>query len=72
MLKFIFWTAFFLVLGGFILHLGLNIPYITIWLGKLPGDFIIIKKGIKIYFPLVSAAIVSIIFCFLILPLLKR
>lgn len=62
MIRFLFWTIIFLVAGGLILHFDVNIPWISNWLGKLPGDFTIQKNKTIVYFPITSAAIVSFIF----------
>jgi H+/Cl- antiporter ClcA len=61
--RFIFWTIIFLVIGGFILHFDVHISFVSNWLGKLPGDFIVQKKKMIIYFPVVSAALMSLSFC---------
>ena len=63
--RFLFWTTIFLVTGGFILHFEVNIPFVSLWLGKLPGDFVVHNNKIEIYFPIVSAAIVSFVFSFI-------
>ncbi len=64
--RFLFWTIIFLVVGGFILHFDSNVPFISLWLGKLPGDFVFKNKKMVIYFPVASAAIVSLVFSFVI------
>jgi hypothetical protein len=53
-------------IGGLIM-LGGKIP----WLGKLPGDLYIQKKGFFFYFPLTTSIILSIILS-LVLMILRR
>ena len=64
--RFFFWTVVFLIAGGFLLHYQINIPWISSWLGQLPGDFSVRKEEIVIYFPVTSSALVSLFFSFLI------
>ena len=71
MKNFIFFTILFLIAGGLILHFNLKIFLVTEWIGKLPGDFVIKKGKITIFFPIVSAAILSFIVSF-ILSLFKK
>lgn len=46
-----------LILLGVVLSFAGKIPY----LGKLPGDIEIHKKGLDIYFPLVTSLVISLI-----------
>ena len=52
-----------LIIGGIILVvLGLFWPLVSkIPLGHLPGDIVIDKPGLKIYFPVTSMIIVSLV-----------
>lgn len=52
-----------LIVGGIILVvLGLLWPLVSkIPLGHLPGDIVIDKPGLKIYFPVTSMIIVSLV-----------
>jgi len=70
MSRFIFFLVIFLIIGGLLLHFGHNLFFLR-WVGKLPGDFIIKKGKIFIYFPIVSAAISSLVVC-LVFSLLKK
>ena len=57
-------SKYIIVLGLFLIIFGLffNFFYDKFsWIGKLPGDIIINKKHVKIYFPVTSMIILSII-----------
>ncbi len=54
-------------IGGFLLLLG-HFPY----LGRLPGDINIQRKGVTIYIPLASCLVVSIILTLILNLLLRR
>lgn len=48
-----------LIIGvGFFLQEGVHFPYLS-WVGHLPGDLLVRKNNIMIYFPLTSAFIFS-------------
>jgi len=50
-----------LVVGiGFFLHTKSEIPYLQ-WIGHLPGDLVIHKGGAKIYLPLTTSLIISVV-----------
>ncbi|HHT9133907.1 MAG TPA: DUF2905 domain-containing protein [Candidatus Avalokitesvara rifleensis] len=53
---FIFIGLFFMLLG-LSLFIGEKIPF----LGRLPGDVVLEKKDFKLYFPLATCALLSII-----------
>jgi thiosulfate reductase cytochrome b subunit len=55
--KLIVLVGLILVVIGILLWLSPKIP----WLGKLPGDFHYEGKGVKIYFPLATCLILSIV-----------
>ncbi len=63
MRRFLFWTFIFAIACGLLIHYQVSVPVVGGFLGKLPGDLIIKKGGLKIYFPLASAAIASILLC---------
>jgi len=48
------------VIGGLILLVGR-----VSWIGRLPGDILIQKKNVTIYFPLATSILVSIALTFL-------
>lgn len=50
-------VGFFLLLLGTLMLLSPKLPLI----GKLPGDFLIKGKNYRIYFPLASSLVISII-----------
>ncbi len=54
------------VLIGMALYLGANLS----WLGKLPGDIRIIRPGYRLYFPVTTCIILSMLIS-LILYLMK-
>ena len=42
---------------GVVISLGVKIP----WLGKLPGDIYIQRKGLSFYFPITTSILISVI-----------
>ncbi|HQZ37847.1 MAG TPA: DUF2905 domain-containing protein [Vicinamibacterales bacterium] len=46
----------FLVVGS-LLMFGAKLP----WLGRLPGDFVIERENFRLYFPLGTSIVVSVI-----------
>jgi hypothetical protein len=52
-----------LILAGILTY---TVPQIYNWIGKLPGDIRIEKKNSKIYVPIVSMIVISIILTILI------
>jgi len=59
--RFLILTGVFLVASGLLLHFKADIPWLTNWIGKLPGDIIIKKKHLTIYFPVATSILISII-----------
>ncbi len=59
--RFLFWTILFIMAGGLILHYKIDLPFISTWLGRLPGDLIVKKGRVLFYFPITSAVLASII-----------
>ena len=55
--KLLIFLGVLLIVIGFIVIMGNNIPF----LGKLPGDITVGKKGFVFYFPVVTCIMVSII-----------
>ncbi|MDR4499167.1 MAG: DUF2905 domain-containing protein [Candidatus Scalindua sp.] len=55
--KLLIFLGILLVVIGLIVIMGNNFPF----LGKLPGDIIVEKKGFVFYFPVVTCIMVSII-----------
>jgi len=58
-ITFIFWTLVFSVVGGFFIHFELDIPWLMGWLGKMPGDLMVQKDDLILFFPVTSAAVAS-------------
>jgi hypothetical protein len=46
-----------LVVGGLLLSFGGRIP----WLGRLPGDIVIARPGFRLYFPLATSILLSLL-----------
>ena len=56
-----------LVLAAIFLVLGLTWPWLSrIPLGRLPGDFVFERPGLKIYFPIVISILVGLLISLLI------
>ena len=55
--------ALLIVLGLAILVIGLLWPYLSrIGLGRLPGDIVIERDNMSLYFPLVTCLLLSLLF----------
>lgn len=50
-----------LVAIGFILHYRAEIPWLTDWIGKLPGDIKIKKGNLTVYVPLATSFLISLV-----------
>ena len=57
-----------LIILGMLLTLGAKIP----WLGRLPGDIYIYRKGFNFYFPITTCILISIIISFVIWLVSKK
>jgi hypothetical protein len=62
MQKFLFYIVFSFIVGGLLLHFDIAIPGVSFWLGKIPGDFSVIRGEKIIPVPIVSAAILGSLF----------
>ncbi len=49
---------FFIVGTGLFLHSGFDFPYLQ-WVGRLPGDVVVRKEGIFLFFPLTTSFLLS-------------
>ena len=58
MSRFLVLTGLLLIVTGMLVHLKIDVPYLG-WMGKLPGDIIIRKKHLTIYFPLATSLLIS-------------
>jgi len=59
--RFLSLAIFFIVAMGLILHFHIEIPWLTEWVGKLPGDLVIRKGGITLYFPITTSVLLSLL-----------
>jgi hypothetical protein len=56
-------ARFLIVLGLVILVASLLWPYLSqIGLGRLPGDLVIERRNVTIYFPLMTCLLLSVLF----------
>ena len=56
-------ARFLIVLGLVILVAGLLWPYLSqIGLGRLPGDIVIARRNVTLYFPLMTCLVLSVLF----------
>jgi uncharacterized membrane-anchored protein len=65
--KVLIYAGLFLLLLGLILYF----PKLFAWFGHLPGDIRIEREGLRVYIPLTSALLLSLILT-LLLNLLRR
>lgn len=59
--RFLIVTGFLIVVLGLIIHFKVAIPWLTGWIGKLPGDLAIKKGNMTLYLPLATSALLSIV-----------
>ena len=50
-----------MIAAGLLLHFKVEIPWLTSWIGKLPGDIVIKRDNAVIYFPLTTSLFVSVV-----------
>ncbi len=51
-----------IILGGFLLALGIFWPWVTkLPLGRLPGDIFIRRAGFQFFFPVTTCILISIV-----------
>jgi hypothetical protein len=56
-------ARFLIVLGVVLLVAGLLWPYLgQIGLGRLPGDIVIERQNVTLYFPLMTCLLLSVLF----------
>ena len=56
-------SRFLVVLGLVLLLAGLLWPYLSqIGLGRLPGDIVIQRENVTLYFPLMTCLLLSVLF----------
>ena len=66
--KVLIFAGIALVLIGVLFTFSGNIP----WLGRLPGDIYIQKKGFSLYFPVTTAIIISVVLSLVLMLIRKR
>lgn len=55
--RFVVWAGIALVLIGLVLQLGPQVPL----LGRLPGDIRIEREGVRVFIPITSCLVVSLL-----------
>ena len=58
--RFLIITGFLIVILGLVIHFRVQVPWLTGWIGKLPGDLVIKKEHMTLYIPLTTSALLSI------------
>jgi hypothetical protein len=57
-----------LIVGALVIAAGLLWPWLSrLPLGRLPGDFVVERPGLRVYLPLTTSILVSILLTLLIL-----
>jgi hypothetical protein len=64
--RFLIVTGFLIVVLGLIIHFKVAIPWLTGWIGRLPGDLAIKKGNMTLYLPLATSALLSIVLSFVV------
>ena len=72
MSRFLILAGILLIAIGLILHFRVEIPYLTSWIGKLPGDIVIKKKNATIYFPIATSLLISFVLSLVLSVLFSR
>ncbi|MGG1877571.1 MULTISPECIES: DUF2905 domain-containing protein [Paenibacillus] len=54
-------TRVLLIIGGALIVIGLLWPLIGRWVGRLPGDIVVDRPNVKIYFPIVTCLVISVV-----------
>lgn len=50
------------IIGAAVVLLGLGWPWLSrLPLGRLPGDIVIVRSGLRVYFPITTMIIVSLV-----------
>lgn len=65
MSQFLGLAIFLVIVGGFILHAEVVLPWYADWIGKLPGDVLIRKNGMIFYAPFTSSVLISAVVSFI-------
>ncbi len=62
MRRWFYWSFVFVALSALLMHLEYEIPFITSWLGYLPGDMVVRKGSHLFHLPLISSLLIGGIF----------
>ena len=54
------------------LHYKTEVPWISNWFGSLPGDMVVKKGSLSIFFPVASAAITGVVFSLILSGISKK
>lgn len=57
MAKILIITGIVLIVAGVVTHFAAKLP----WAGKLPGDIVVDKGNFKLYFPLTTSILISLL-----------
>ena len=63
--RFLMITGFLIVFLGALIHFKVEIPWLSSWIGNLPGDLLIKKGNIVIYLPISTSCLFSMVFSLL-------
>jgi hypothetical protein len=63
--RFLILAGFLVIIIGAIIHFKVQVPWLTGWIGKLPGDLVIKRGNVTIYLPLATSLILSLLLSFL-------
>jgi len=61
MSRFLIIAGILLVVFGIIIHFKIDVPWLTGWIGKLPGDLVIRKGNATIYLPITTSLLISFV-----------
>ncbi len=64
MTQFLGLSIFIVIATGMMIQTGFDFPWFFDWIGKLPGDVLIQKKGLILYAPLTSSALIGAVLSF--------
>ncbi|HSX37859.1 MAG TPA: DUF2905 domain-containing protein [Chlamydiales bacterium] len=59
--RFLILAGFLVVIVGVLIHFKVPIPWLTGWIGKLPGDLVIKKGNTTLYIPLTTSILFSMV-----------
>ena len=59
--RFLIIAGFLVVIIGLLIHFKIQVPWLTGWIGKLPGDIVIKKGNMSLYLPLGTSVLISIL-----------